>query len=310
MSAPEEIITANLDHSAPTAMSALAEAARNVYGSNTLAVLGYGSCLRENSIEDKMVDLYVILHSHGKMPDAWPLRLANAALPPNVYYLEIPFEGKTLRAKYATLTLAQFQNWVRAAKTNPYLWARFSQPSAMLIGDGETKKAIAKAIETATATMLANTLPLMPQSFSALDLWTMALSQTYRTEWRAEGKDRAAQIAAANAAYYAQITPHILHIIAPEITVQPDGSFTHAPDAARAKKCQNRWRARRISGRLYATARLIKAAFTFKGGIDYLLWKIARHSGVRVTPTDFQRNHPILGAPALAWKVYRLGGFR
>lgn len=310
MSALDDIITANLEQNAPPAMGALARAAQDIYGHNTLAVLGYGSCLREQDLKDKMADLYVILKTHRDMPDPAPLRLANALLPPNVYYLEISRAGEVIRAKYATLTLKQFETYVSATKNNPYLWARFSQPSAFLLGGDEAKTAITTAIATAATTMLANVLPLMPQNFTALELWTEALGQTYRTEWRAEGKSRAADIAAANAGYYERITPLILNAIAPGAAINTDGSFTLTPDPKTAGKFRRRWRTRRITGRLYATARLMKAAFTFKGGIDYLLWKIARHSGVHVTPTPFQRNHPILGAPALAWKVYRLGGFR
>ena len=52
------------------------------------------------------------------------------------------------------------------------------------------------------------------------------------------------------------------------------------------------------------------AAFTFSGGQSYLLWKIERHSGVRVEPLAWERRHPLLSAPFLAWRVYRKGGFR
>jgi hypothetical protein len=310
MPALEDVITANLDQSAPSAMTVLAKAARNIYGQNTLAVLGYGSCLREHELKNKMADLYVVLKTLKAMPDPVPLRLANTLLPPNVYYLEVSFAGEIIRAKYAVLTLTQFENYVRASRNNPYLWARFSQPSALLFGDETQKAALTAAIKTAMTTMLANTVPLMPQKFTALELWTEALSQTYRTEWRAEGQFRAREIVTANTGYYEQITWPVLQIAAPEVNLLPDGQFSHTPHLKTTEKCRKHWHMRRITGRLYATARLMKAAFTFKGGIDYLLWKVARHSGVKVTPTPFQRNHPILGAPSLAWKVYRLGGFR
>ena len=63
-------------------------------------------------------------------------------------------------------------------------------------------------------------------------------------------------------------------------------------------------------GKLFNIARLIKAAFTFEGGLDYILWKIARHSGVTIAVTDWQRRHPLLAAPGLAWRLYRRGAFR
>jgi hypothetical protein len=42
----------------------------------------------------------------------------------------------------------------------------------------------------------------------------------------------------------------------------------------------------------------------------YILWKIERHSGVKATATPWQRRHPLLAAPGLAWRLYRRGAFR
>ena len=54
----------------------------------------------------------------------------------------------------------------------------------------------------------------------------------------------------------------------------------------------------------------MKAAFTFNDALDYILWKIERHSGVYVEPTELQRRHPLLFSWGLLWRVYRKGGFR
>ncbi len=54
----------------------------------------------------------------------------------------------------------------------------------------------------------------------------------------------------------------------------------------------------------------MKATFTFDGALDYVLWKVRRHSGVVLPVTDWQRRHPLLAAPVLAWRLYRLGAFR
>lgn len=67
---------------------------------------------------------------------------------------------------------------------------------------------------------------------------------------------------------------------------------------------------RRLLGKTLNVARLIKAAFTFAGGVDYLLWKVERHSGVRIEPTPFLRRHPLLGIWGVAWRLWRRGGFR
>jgi hypothetical protein len=71
-----------------------------------------------------------------------------------------------------------------------------------------------------------------------------------------------------------------------------------------------RWAGRGLLGKGLNVARLIKASFTFAGGIDYLLWKVERHSGVRIEPTPFLRRHPLLGIWGVAWRLWRRGGFR
>ena len=45
---------------------------------------------------------------------------------------------------------------------------------------------------------------------------------------------------------------------------------------------RRRWRRRRLAGKLLNLLRLVKGAFTFEGALDYVLWKVERHSGVRV----------------------------
>jgi hypothetical protein len=70
------------------------------------------------------------------------------------------------------------------------------------------------------------------------------------------------------------------------------------------------WAGRRLLGKSLNVARLVKAAFTFAGGVDYLLWKVERHSGVRIEPTPFLRRHPLLGIWGVAWRLWRRGAFR
>ncbi len=46
------------------------------------------------------------------------------------------------------------------------------------------------------------------------------------------------------------------------------------------------------------------------GGIDYLAWKITRHSGVEVAITPWQRRHPILAGLLLLPQLKRKGAVR
>ena len=80
-------------------------------------------------------------------------------------------------------------------------------------------------------------------------------------------------------------------------------------DISRAAAMEN-WQGRRLLGKTLNYLRLIKAAFTFDGAVDYVMWKVRRHSGVIVPVSDWQRRHPVLAAPGLAWKLYRRGAFR
>jgi len=71
-----------------------------------------------------------------------------------------------------------------------------------------------------------------------------------------------------------------------------------------------KWFLRRANGKFVSFSRLVKGAFTFDGGIDYLAWKISRHSGVEITPTPWQRRHPILAGLMLFIQLRRRGAFR
>jgi hypothetical protein len=56
--------------------------------------------------------------------------------------------------------------------------------------------------------------------------------------------------------------------------------------------------------------RLLKAAFTFDGGADYVVWKIERHRGVRLQLSPWQRRFPLLAAPGIYWQLRRRGILR
>jgi len=70
------------------------------------------------------------------------------------------------------------------------------------------------------------------------------------------------------------------------------------------------WRLRLVQGKGLSVLRLMKASFTFQGGVDYALWKIERHRGLRLEVSPFFRRHPLLALLFLGWKVLRLGGVK
>lgn len=273
---------------APPEVLALADAARAEVGGSALAVLFYGSALREGSVAGKLVDLYVVTDGYDRLGAAWPLRLLVRLVPPNVYYLEAAWDGETVRAKYAVVALDHLRRLVGRGTDNPYFWARFAQPTAVAWArDEAVRTALVGIFAQASDTLLAAAGPAP----TPRDRWIGAFSRTYRTELRAEPPSRSAAIYDA--------APDRYDRIAAALADRPP-----LPGGEAA------WVRRRVLGKLLSVLRLVKAAFTFTGGPDYLAWKIERHSGVRVELTPWQRRHPILSAPGMFWRLYRRGAFR
>ena len=55
---------------------------------------------------------------------------------------------------------------------------------------------------------------------------------------------------------------------------------------------------------------LLKALFTFEGGLDYIAWKLERHSGQAVEIPERVRRWPLIFIWGLFWRLYRRGVFR
>src|SRR5690606_11900103 len=114
------------DREIPADVLAIAAAVRTTVGEAACAVLAYGSCLRGVSTEDSLVDLYVLVDDYGRLAGGPILRLMNRLIPPNVYYAECRAGARTVRAKYAVVSLDQFERRVAPTTANPYFWARFA----------------------------------------------------------------------------------------------------------------------------------------------------------------------------------------
>lgn len=285
---------------APT-VAAMAEALRGRHAQAALAVLFYGSCLRkpDTLLADSVLDFYLLVERYRMAHPGWLLPLANRLLPPNVFYLELAHGGGTLRCKYAVLSLQDFIAGTGRSARNVSLWARFSQQSRLVWArDPAIADRVADACSESILTMLGNAAPLVPRDGDAAGLWRRALQETYAAELRSENADRAAELVAADLERLERVTIPALDVLRAE------------PAIMSAEDCAAAWRGRRRIGKLLNLARLVKAIFTFEGGLDYVLWKVRRHSGVEMPVSDWQRRHPLLAAPVLAWRLYRRGAFR
>ncbi len=293
-------------------IAAIVEAACGRHGASVSAVLFYGSCLRLNGDDGKIVDLYVVVDSYAAAYGAGLRAFLNWALPPNVFYLEAPFEGRTVRAKYAVISLADFAAGASGRWFHPYLWARFAQPCRLAYcRDGAVEARILSALAAAIRKVVGEGLALVGTSFTSRELWVSVFRQTYRTELRAESPERAAEIYLVDQDHYTRAAEAALPALG--ATRAEEGGKTEAGTRWQAPQIAApgaRWWLRRVQGKLLSVARLVKAAFTFQDGAQYLLWKIERHSGVTIEVTPWQRRHPVLASTVLFWRLYRKGAFR
>ena len=305
----EEAVVTELGRIVHPSSQALAEVIRARHGATVAAVLFYGSCLRQDPADDPpegVQDFYLIV---DRFRDAFTSRWqawANSVLPPNVFYIEQAWQGHVVRAKYAVVSRDQFVKGTSSAALHPSLWARFSQPVVMLYGrDDDVRITVTQAIAEAIKTMLRTSAPLVTSPASPDEFWQEALRQTYRAELRPESAERAATIYRADAARYDQMARLIF-----SGQLNGDGLIVHQATAEDIDRTQRYWRVRRLIGKPLSVLRLMKSLFTFQGGVDYALWKVERHTGVRVPLSSFERRHPILNAPRLLWRVYRLSAVR
>lgn len=283
------------------------------YGDAVAGIVYYGSCLRKGDVSDGLVDLYVIVDGYRTAYGASPRALFNWLLPPNVFYLELPLSKGTVRAKYALLSLAQLKRGT-CCWFQPYLWGRFSQPVALLhVRDDAAAQALLQAMGQAVLTFVDATLPVLPVRFSARELWEQGLARSYRTELRAERDDRQTELFYDDESYYSDLTTAVLALSHLPVRREGEGmGCTYVADIGRSRRWLARaaWFLRTVQGRLLHVLRLLKGLTTFNGGVDYVLWKLERHSGVRVDVSDRVRSHPLIFGWGVVWRLYRRGAFR
>ncbi len=295
------------------AISALVGAARKNHGDSVRAVLFYGSCLRSGDIDDGLADLYLLVDDYRAAFKNRILTFFNQLLPPNVFYLEVPFQGRTLRAKYAVLTLADFRNgtnrWFHS-----YLWGRFAQKCGIIYSQSEQVTAdVMESLAGAVITFISRTLPQMEPSFSARDLWARGLTLSYRSELRTEQADGAVRLFDGQPEYYHRLTSAALEVN--RFNVKMDTVCAPCRYLVELSEKQRRlnklaWQVRVFQGKILSVLRLARGLLIFKGGVDYILWKIKRHSGVSIEVSPTLKRIPPLAILVIFWQLFRRGAFR
>lgn len=305
-----DLIAREWDTTLPDPAAALVTALATHGGANVAAVLFYGSNLRSGDVEG-VLDFYVLVDRLTGWRESRPLALATRLLPPTVEYWEVPWQGHTLRAKVAVMGLDQFTASTRFNGMDTTIWARFTQPVMLAFArDDAARATVLSAVAQAVATATRWAALLGPERGTARDYWEALFKATYSAELRVEKASRGVSIVDHAADRYAALLPAAWAAARVPFEELPDGRFRPLLSHVDRQRGIRAWAWRGRFGKVLNIARLVKAAFTFTGGVDYLLWKLHRHSGVRLELTPWQRRHPILSAPGILVKLKRMGAIR
>jgi len=311
----EAFVDAELFRPAPAAAQHFALELTRRHGESVAAVLFYGSCLRR-ATDEGVLDFYVLVDDYRAAYASRALALANAALPPNVFYLELERDGTTLRAKYAVFSLRDFARAVLPGAIRTGTWARFCQPAlAVRVRDERSRAALVAAVCAALRTAVSRGISLSPGSgdtrrVAPEPLWLALFRETYASELRPESPDGARALYAADPPRYAEALAVTLESLEREgrlrITSREAAAFEIAcpPGALRRTRRVARWR--RPLAKCVATLQLLKSAATFGDWLPYALWKLERHTGTHLELSERQRRHPFLfGWPLIARVLWR-----
>ena len=283
-------------------------------GSAINSVLFYGSCLRSKNPFDGIVDLYLIVDNYSAFYGNQARAFSNWLLPPNVFYKEFDVGNSTVRVKYNVLSMHDLHDGLSGRWIHPYLWGRFSQPVEILWSrDEELRTSVAADLQQAASTFLARVLPRVPASGSVSELWAHGLRLSYSTELRSEGPDRARELVAHAINHYVSVTEAAAPSLRYALRISGSGmNARYSATVARPTRFGARlsWAIRRLLGKAFSLARLVKALFTFEGGLDYAAWKLERHTGQVIEISDRVRRHPVIFVWPLLWRLYRRGVIR
>lgn len=288
-----DYITQTVFADSPQTIQSLSDEIENKFPGCSIILYGSGiSILKGAEQQDVLYDFYVIVPSYKDAFKSKMIAFLNYILPPNVYYLETQNQNGALRAKYAVLSIDHFEKLVSRKTFHSYFWARFAQPCKIINTTPTMKPRLTRIIQTAIDTFIYHATPLIGNTSNesrpkSHDIWIAGLSRSYRAELRAEKPERVKKLLESYGEWPEKVTP---------ISTKANGRHFSALG----------WKIRSIQGGLLSVLRLLKGTLTFEGGVDYIVWKISRHAGFTVPVRDWERKWPLLGAPFLARRYYKL----
>lgn len=305
------LIAAEIARPTPAAINAFTTEIRRRHGEAIAAILFYGSCLRKNTL-DGVLDFYVLVDSYRAAYASPLLTVLNTALPPNVFYIEAQDGQQTLRAKYAVISCADFQHAATVGSIHAIVWGRFCQPFVLAYSRDEQAHAI--VVQTAMAavlTFVTRTVALLLSNhntweFQPAALWQRGFQETYRSELRPEHPAVIRSLYETATERYARVAKAAFHVLEQRglLRLSQDGQqLVVTMEEQRLRHLRNAWRWRVPLAKTLYALRLLKSAGTFGDWLPYALWKLHRHTGVRVELTERQRRYPLIWGWPVIFKL-------
>ncbi len=299
-------MAADLAADAPDGLEPLIERIRARCGASLRAIVLYGSTRRSANLRDGLVDLMAIVGDYRSVHGAGLTAMLNYLLPPNVYYLEAGPPRERVRCKYIIVSEQTFKTRT-AGGLDGYFWARFSQPCRLVWAvDADAADRMAAARANAATHFARQALGLGNGCFSAARFWVRAVSASYGCELRPEPPGAADALIGRDPEFWNGLSRALLPSLA-GVSANEDDTFRVELARGRRIAGRSRWALRRSWSKWLNILRLLKAAGTFANGIDYLSWKIERHSGIKVEVTDSMRRHPRLASWKLLFRMWKSG---
>jgi hypothetical protein len=286
MNGLRDLVAAELSTPTPAPITAFAQHLTTLFP-GAQGVLFYGSILRTGDLSG-VLDYYVLT----EQPPAGWRGLFTRILWPDVSYHELEHEGEVLRAKVASMTLAQFQKATSGAGIDTTIWARFVQPCALIWAAEGARDGVIDAVTSACRTAARFAIALGPVDGAPLALWTALFQETYKAELRVEKAGREVSILTYDPGRYERVM---------EAVQRDERAVIGEGEQTRLRKA---WNVRKALGKPLNVARLIKASFTFQGAARYAVWKIQRHTGVEVELTPWKERFPVLAAPGVLFQIW------
>lgn len=286
-------MTEKLNGPVPDEIQCLLEVILPKWGNGVMAALFYGSCLRTGVFFNNVVDFYLIVDDLKVYKSSF-FALLNKLLPPNVFYVEVPFNGNMLRAKYGIFTLVQFKKMASKNAFHPYLWSRLVQPMRIVYSQNiKVEDEIIRSVYTSTATLITNVVPLLKGRFGIRELWLKAFSLTYKTEIRPEQKGNIVNLYTDNEEFLDFLADQVLDLLPyPIEETKSDTNNYYSIMITQYIRYISiiKWFFRIVYGKILSPARLLKSLFTFENALSYGFYKLSKHTPNVVIPDIFRKN--------------------